>query len=125
MKIAFIRAAWVRGSTAVPPALLTPLLAATLAFTGGHAMANDAIAGKAKAQACTVCHGPLGVSSMPDTPHLAGQPAIYLKAQLRAYRSGVRKHEVMAVMAKPLSDDDINLLAAWYASISIEAKAAP
>ncbi len=84
--------------------------------------AADAAAGKAKAQACAVCHGPMGISNMPDAPHLAGQPEIYLAAQLRAYRSGERKHEVMAVMAKPLSDDDIANLAAWFASIKVEAK---
>ena len=60
---------------------------------------------------------------MPDTPHLAGQPAVYTKAQLRAYRSGSRRHEVMAVMARPLSDDDIANLAAWFASIRIDAQA--
>jgi cytochrome c553 len=59
----------------------------------------------------------------PDAPNLAGQPVIYLAAQLRAYRSGARKHEVMAVMAKPLSDDDIQNLAAWFASIRVEASA--
>lgn len=84
------------------------------------AWANDAGVGRQKAQACSVCHGPLGVSVTPDAPHLAGQPAIYVVAQLRAYRSGARKHEVMAVMAKPLSDDDISNLAAWFASIRIE-----
>jgi cytochrome c553 len=47
---------------------------------------------------------------------------MYLAAQLRAYRSGARKHEVMAVMARPLSDDDIANLAAWYASIRVEAQ---
>ena len=60
---------------------------------------------------------------MPDTPHLAGQPAVYTKAQLRAYRSGSRRHEVMAVMARPLSDDDIANLATWFASIRIDAQA--
>lgn len=82
-----------------------------------------AAAGKARAQACAVCHGTVGVSTMPDAPNLAGQPSIYLAAQLRAYRSGERKHEVMAVIAKPLSNDEIAQLAAWYSSIRIEAKA--
>lgn len=91
---------------------------------GGHpAFAQDAAAGRAKAQACSVCHGPLGLSSAPDAPNLAGQPALYLSTQLRAYRSGARKHEVMAVMARPLTDDDISNLAAWFSSIRIEASA--
>ena len=54
---------------------------------------------------------------------LAAVPAIGLAALSRAYRSGARKHEVMAVMAKPLTDDDIQNLAAWSRSIRIEATA--
>ncbi len=97
-----------------------PLLAA--AFAAAPALAQDAEAGRAKAQPCAVCHGPLGIAVAPDAPNLAGQPAAYLAAQLRAYRSGARKHEVMSVMAKPLSDDDIARLAAWFASIKVEAR---
>lgn len=86
------------------------------------APAQDAAAGRTRAQACAVCHGPLGLSNAPDAPHLAGQPVLYLAAQLRAYRDGSRKHEVMAVMARTLSDDDIRNLAAWFASIRVEAR---
>jgi len=99
------------------------VVAAALGGAAAAAGAQDAAAGRAKAQACTVCHGALGLSVTPDAPNLAGQPAIYVAAQLRAYRSGARKHEVMAVMAKPLSDDDIRNLAAWFNSIRVEATA--
>ena len=58
---------------------------------------------------------------MPNAPHLAGQPALYVEEQLRNYRSGKRLHEQMNVVAKPLSDADIGELAAWYASIRIDA----
>jgi cytochrome c553 len=68
------------------------------------------------------CHGANGMSVAPDAPNLAGQPAIYLNAQLKAYRGGKRTHEVMNVVAKPLSDADIDALAAWYSSIKIEVK---
>ena len=98
------------------------MAAGVMAFAMAPAWPQDAAVGRNKAQACAVCHGALGISNTPDAPHLAAQPAIYLAAQLRAYRSGARKHEVMAVMAKPLTDDDINNLAAWYAAIRIEAK---
>ncbi len=93
-----------------------------LAVTAGLAQA-DAAAGKNKARACAVCHGVLGLSSAPDTPSLAGQPERYLADQLKAYRSGKRHHEVMAVMARPLSDDDIADLSAWFASLVVEVKA--
>ncbi len=96
---------------------------ALAAGMSGPAVAQDAAAGRAKAAACAVCHGPLGLSTAPDAPNLAAQPAMYLATQLRAYRSGARKHEVMAVIARPLSDEDIQNLAAWYASIKLEATA--
>lgn len=87
------------------------------------AVAADPQAGRAKAAACVVCHGQSGIATSPDAPHLAGQPAIYVEEQLRAYRSGRRQHEIMNVVARPLSDADIADLAAWYASIAIEATA--
>ena len=85
-----------------------------------QAQAADAKAGQVKAGMCVTCHGALGLSSMPNAPHLAGQPAIYIEEQLKQYRSGKRANEVMAVMAKPLTDQEIENLAAWYASIPIE-----
>jgi cytochrome c553 len=61
----------------------------------------------------------------PDAPHLAGQPRIYLEQQLKDFRSGKRRHDVMNVIAKPLADADVADLAEWYASIAIEAKVKP
>ena len=92
---------------------------------GDAAVAADAIAGRAKAQPCAVCHGALGLSTQPDAPNLAGQPAVFLSSQLRAYRSGERRHEVMNIMAKPLSDEDIDNLAAWFSSVRVDAHAPP
>jgi cytochrome c553 len=105
----------------VPLRLALPLL---VLLAPGPAPAGDARVGRAKAQACTVCHGALGLSQMPDVPHLAGQPEIYLAAQLRAYRNGKRVHEVMNVVAKDLGDADIADLAAWYASVEVRAETA-
>lgn len=102
-------------------AVLGPVIALG-AGIAPRAEGGDAATGRAKAQSCTTCHGPLGIGQMPATPHLAGQPEIYLVAQLRAFRSGKRVHEVMNVMAKPLSDADIDNLAAWYSAIEISAK---
>jgi cytochrome c553 len=102
---------------------LTLGVAAALLPCAGHAGAADAAAGKARAQACVQCHGTLGLSTQPDAPNLAGQPALYLASQLRAFRSGARRHEVMTLIAKPLTDDDIDHLAAWFSSIRIEAHA--
>ena len=57
---------------------------------------------------------------MVEAPNLAGQPSAYLEEQLRNYRSGKRSHEVMGVIAKALSDKDIDDLAAWFSAIQIE-----
>ena len=98
------------------------LLLASMTAAASFAQA-DVTPGETKARTCAVCHGPLGISTAPDTPNLAGQPERYLSEQLKAYRSGKRIHEVMSLMAKPLSDDDIANLAAWFASIKVEAVA--
>jgi len=102
-------------AAAACPALLLP----------GSASGQDATAGRRKAVACQTCHGLDGVAKLPDAPNLAGQPAAYLVRELNAYRSGTRRNEVMSVAAKSLSDDDIRDLAAWYASIQIEARVPP
>jgi len=73
-------------------------------------------AGKAKSKICISCHGVDGNSTNPVWPKLAGQHSIYLAKALRDFRSGARKDSVMSAMAKPLSDDDIANLAAYYAA---------
>lgn len=89
------------------------------------ASAQDMAAGRRKATACQACHGMDGLSKLPDAPNLAAQPAPYLERELRAYRSGSRRNEMMSVAAKTLSDEDIRDLAAYYAAIQIDVKAMP
>ncbi|MGD8673328.1 MAG: cytochrome c [Thiogranum sp.] len=79
--------------------------------------AGDAAAGKAKAAVCAGCHGANGISMAPIYPNLAGQKEAYLVAQLKAFRDGSRANAIMAPMAKPLSDADIDNLAAYYSSL--------
>lgn len=55
-------------------------------------------------------------------PHLAGESQIYLETQLKAFRSGKRENEMMSVVAKRLTDDEITKLAEWYSSIEITAR---
>ncbi|HQR20687.1 MAG TPA: cytochrome c [Burkholderiaceae bacterium] len=90
-----------------------------------NAAAQDVAAGKRKAVACQTCHGLDGIAKLPDAPNLAAQPAAYLEREMRAYRSGTRRNEVMSFAAKPLSDDDIRNLAAYYSAIQIEVKSVP
>lgn len=89
-----------------------------------HSAADDAAQGRLKADAaCALCHGPHGVATLPNAPHLAGQQAIYLSEQLKNYRSGKRQSEVMNMIAKPLTDAEIAQLAAWYSAVKVTVEA--
>src|SRR5262245_4188312 len=76
-------------------------------------------AGRRKALQCQACHGLDGLSKLPEAPHLAGQPERYLVKSLDDYRKGVRSHDMMTLVAKALSDQDIADLAAYYAAIEV------
>ncbi len=78
--------------------------------------AGDAAAGKKKAVVCSACHGVDGNSINPIWPKLAGQHEAYLAKQIRAFRDGVRVDPTMAPMVAPLKDEDIDDIAAYYAS---------
>jgi cytochrome c553 len=78
--------------------------------------AGDVAAGKAKSASCAACHGANGMSANPLWPNLAGQHAAYLVKQLEAFKSGARKDPVMSPMAAPLSKQDMENLAAYFAS---------
>jgi cytochrome c553 len=85
-------------------------------------LASDVKAGASVAQSCIMCHGEKGLSSMAGTPSIAGQPEMYLASQLRDFRDGKRHNEVMSLMAKPLSDADIDNVSAYFAQFEIELK---
>jgi cytochrome c553 len=112
------------GSTAAA-ALAAAAVFSSIVSVAREASAQDVAAGRRKAVACQACHGLDGIAKLPDAPNLAAQPASYLERELRAYRAGTRRSEVMAVAAKGLSDDDIRDLAAYYSVIQIEVKAVP
>jgi cytochrome c553 len=81
------------------------------------ARAADANAGAAKAkEVCATCHGLDGNSQQPDYPKLGGQYADFLAKALRDYKSGARKNPIMQGFAAGLSRQDIDNLAAFYAS---------
>lgn len=94
----------------------------SLSVATSLAFAGDPKAGQIRANSCVMCHGAQGISINPGAPHLAGQPMIYIAEQLRHYRDGSRKNPVMSVIAKPLNDQEIQDLAAWYSSIEIQIK---
>lgn len=93
------------------------LVGAVLGMAGSLAVpaaADDAEAGEAKVGPCVTCHGRDGIGTAPQFPNLAGQSAIYMIQQLQAFRDGMRRNEMMNLVAQPLSDQDIEDLAAYY-----------
>lgn len=95
-------------------------MAASLVLAAVPAFAADAA--PPQAAQCFACHGSDGLSKMPDAPNLAGQNESYLVKALKDFRSGKRENEMMSLMAKNLSDQDINTLAHYFSSIEISVK---
>lgn len=100
--------------------LMTSTIIATLVLAGTSTMAaGDAKAGAAKATVCFACHGPNGNSTNPMYPVLAGKDAKFIVEQLKAFKSGTRKTPnagLMKPMAAPLSDADMENLAAFFST---------
>lgn len=70
--------------------------------------------------ACSQCHGPNGQGVGESFPPLAGQHEAYLKAQLENWRNGKRHNdpnELMAGVANRLDDDQIDMIAEYYATL--------
>lgn len=95
---------------------------AIFSFVTGIAQAQVVVNPPPPVPQCITCHGAAGLSNIPDAPHLAGQPRMYLVAQLKAFRSGSRQHAVMNVIAKPLSNDDIGAAADWFSAFTLEVR---
>ncbi|NDF04480.1 MAG: cytochrome c [Betaproteobacteria bacterium] len=100
----------------------TKALLLTLALTAAApAWAGNVALGKTKSEqlACASCHGADGVqTTAPNFPRLAGQYEDYLVRALSDYKRGARKNAIMGGIASGLSKDDIENLAAYYASLS-------
>ena len=84
------------------------------------ACAGDVRAGFGKAQKCEPCHGLDGISKLPEAPNIAGQSEQYLINELKDFKSGERKNDMMSLVVPALSETDIEDLAAYYAAIEIK-----
>ena len=84
---------------------------------------GDIAAGKELGYTCLGCHGIEGYrNAYPSyrVPKLGGQKAAYLVTALNGYRDGTRAHPTMVVQASSLSDQEIEDVAAYLASIGGE-----
>jgi cytochrome c553 len=77
---------------------------------------GDPVAGKDKAALCFGCHGEDGNSTDPQYPKLAGQYGTYIAKQVRNYLASTRSHQIMSGMASSVSDEDLDDIAAYFAS---------
>ncbi|MBW7859481.1 MAG: cytochrome c [Rhodocyclaceae bacterium] len=94
-----------------------PALTLCALLAGAPAAAGDAAAGEARARgACSSCHGMDGTGLNPRWPNLGGQNDQYLIKQLKAFREEIRKDSYMTPMTRPLTDEDIRNLAAYYSA---------
>jgi len=87
---------------------------AALLFISWGAPAQDA---QKLASACAICHGTLGkpAAGAPLIP-LAGLPRDHVATQMRAFRDGKRPATAMHQIAKGYTDQQIDAMAAWFAS---------
>lgn len=88
-----------------------------LAIAGPVAAQGNASAGQAKSMVCAGCHGADGNSFNPEWPSLAGQHAVYIAKQLSDFKAGDRSNPLMSGQAMGLSDEDMQDLAAYFASL--------
>lgn len=77
--------------------------------------AGNAADGKARSAVCAGCHGAEG-QGMGSAPALAGKPEADLVKALKDFKSG-RTASIMHGLTVSLSDQDIEDLAAYYASL--------
>jgi cytochrome c553 len=71
-------------------------------------------------ETCVACHGADGIAVIPEAPNLAGENAIYIDTQLKAFRSGKRASAAMTPVAQALDDAAIRAAADWYAAIGLK-----
>lgn len=86
------------------------IMAAVNTTTATADSVSDAIA------VCAGCHGEAGVPVDTMTPVIWGQNRDYILNQLRDFKSGRRKNEIMAGMVADLSWADMQALAAHFSA---------
>jgi cytochrome c553 len=96
--------------------LTATIVVASLGIVGAAQAAGDAAAGKTKSATCVGCHGADGKGIAPN-PALAGKPAPQQVQALKDYKSGAKANPIMKGITASLSNQDMEDLAAFYASL--------
>ncbi len=93
------------------------------AWYGAHVASARLPDGASEADApdaCVSCHGADGIALLPEAPNLAGEVNIYIDTQLKAFRTGKRRHDIMSSIAAEMTDEEIRAVADWYAAVQLE-----
>ena len=93
------------------------IYAVVFVITGSVSAEGNIERGKQKAGTCIACHGVAGNSVNPAWPKLAGSDSAFIKRHLQYFKQGQRVNALMSAQAKGLSDQDIEDLAVYYASV--------
>ncbi len=75
-------------------------------------------------ESCVNCHGQAGKGAA-SYPKISGNEVAFTTEKLRAYREGIKQgpnSSLMIMMAKPLTDEEIDNLAAYLEDATYEVK---
>lgn len=87
------------------------------AAAGSAQAAGDAAAGKTKAIAtCKSCHGEKG-EGVAKNPKLTGKTEADMVQSMKDYKSGAKPNPIMKALMAKMSDQEIENVAAYYASV--------
>lgn len=99
---------------------LATLLLSGLAAGSALAQAPNAalLHQRALAATCANCHGTEGRTTTGSAiPSLAGMPREYMITQMNNFKSGARPATVMHQLTKGLTDEQINSVATYFATL--------
>lgn len=84
----------------------------------GNSSAHAGASASMLSNTCAGCHGTNGVAAGPAMPTIAGMPAEHIKLMMQEWKSGERDATIMGRVAKGYSDEEIDLIAKFFASKS-------
>ena len=90
-----------------------------------HSHGADKAAGETRYnESCVNCHGQAGKGAA-SYPKVSGKEIAYTTEKLKAYREGIKQgpnSSLMIMMARPLTDEEIDNLAAYLEDAKYEAQ---
>jgi cytochrome c553 len=92
------------------------LISMSLLLISTGAYAADLEEGRRAATQCAMCHGADGEGNGAPKSKISGMDVEVFKSRLNDYKCGDRKNVMMQRFTKHLTDEDIENLAAFYAT---------